>query len=151
MSVTIIGSAARELEQDNNENSALDTSSVDEHDLSKIANADAYELHHLPTHLSDRSRRASALNRSDTSVGKRPPFVQTLSADDTNFPSSNVRTPSQLSVSASTEERPLLSRQQKRNSLLQFLAFCFSTWLNGWNDGTLGPLLPRIQTDYRVR
>ncbi|KJA21387.1 hypothetical protein HYPSUDRAFT_140610 [Hypholoma sublateritium FD-334 SS-4] len=145
-----MGSASPGLELDNDENSALDTSSVNDNDLSKITNADAYELHHLPTQLSDRSRRASALNRSEISVGKRPPFVQTLSADESNFPTDTGRTPSQLSVNASTEERQPLTRQQKRNSLLQFLAFCFSTWLNGWNDGTLGPLLPRIQADYRL-
>lgn len=151
MSVTIVGSTSHAPELDNDENSALDTSSIDDHDVSKIANADAYELRHLPTELSDRSRRASALNRSEISVGKRPPFVQTLSADESNFPSNTGRTPSQLSVAASTEERQPLSKHQRRNSLLQFLAFCFSTWLNGWNDGTLGPLLPRIQADYRVR
>ncbi|KAF9482305.1 MFS general substrate transporter [Pholiota conissans] len=34
--------------------------------------------------------------------------------------------------------------------MVHFLALCWSVWLNGWNDGTLGPLLPRIQTDYRI-
>lgn len=29
------------------------------------------------------------------------------------------------------------------------LAWCF--YLNGWNDGTIGPLLPRIQEYYNVR
>jgi hypothetical protein len=34
---------------------------------------------------------------------------------------------------------------------LQFAALCWSLFLAGWNDGTTGPLLPRIQREYHVR
>ncbi|KAF8966620.1 MFS general substrate transporter [Flammula alnicola] len=34
--------------------------------------------------------------------------------------------------------------------MIQFLALCWCIWLMGWNDGTIGPMLPRIQTQYRV-
>ncbi|KAF9555665.1 MFS general substrate transporter [Agrocybe pediades] len=33
---------------------------------------------------------------------------------------------------------------------IQFSSLCFSLFLAGWNDGTIGPLLPRIQQVYKV-
>lgn len=33
---------------------------------------------------------------------------------------------------------------------LQFATLCFTLFLAGWNDGTTGPLLPRIQSNYHV-
>lgn len=33
---------------------------------------------------------------------------------------------------------------------LQFATLCWTYFLAGWNDGTLGPLLPRIQEAYHV-
>ncbi|KJA21441.1 hypothetical protein HYPSUDRAFT_140706 [Hypholoma sublateritium FD-334 SS-4] len=41
--------------------------------------------------------------------------------------------------------------RQKYISLLQFVALCWPLTLNGWNDGTTGALLPRIQTVYEVK
>ena len=40
--------------------------------------------------------------------------------------------------------------RQKHISLLQFVALCWPLTLNGWNDGSTGALLPRIQTVYEV-
>ena len=34
---------------------------------------------------------------------------------------------------------------------IQFISLCYSLFLAGWNDGTTGPLLPRIQEVYHVR
>src|ERR1700683_2146278 len=34
---------------------------------------------------------------------------------------------------------------------IQFISLCYSLFLVGWNDGTTGPLLPRIQEVYHVR
>ena len=34
---------------------------------------------------------------------------------------------------------------------MQFISLCYSLFLAGWNDGTTGPLLPRIQEVYHVR
>lgn len=34
---------------------------------------------------------------------------------------------------------------------IQFAALCYTLFLCGWNDGSTGPLLPRIQTNYNVR
>jgi fucose permease len=33
---------------------------------------------------------------------------------------------------------------------IQFTTLCYSLFLAGWNDGTTGPLLPRIQEVYHV-
>ena len=44
-----------------------------------------------------------------------------------------------------------LTRKQKNKARVQFLALCWTLFLAGWNDGTTGPLLPRIQLVYKVR
>ncbi|KAI0642731.1 MFS general substrate transporter [Trametes meyenii] len=38
----------------------------------------------------------------------------------------------------------------RRKSRLQFAALCCSMFVAGWNDGTLGPLLPRLQEVYNI-
>jgi len=35
-------------------------------------------------------------------------------------------------------------------SRIHFAALCYSYFLQGWNDGSLGPLLPRIQLYYKI-
>ncbi|KAH9478785.1 Bypass of stop codon protein 6 [Psilocybe cubensis] len=42
------------------------------------------------------------------------------------------------------------SREQKFTGRIQFLSLCFTLFLAGWNDGTTGPLLLRIQEVYHV-
>ncbi|KAI6019796.1 MFS general substrate transporter [Pisolithus orientalis] len=39
---------------------------------------------------------------------------------------------------------------QRRRAHIQFATLCWSLYLAGWNDGTTGPLLPRIQRVYSV-
>ncbi|KAI6148519.1 major facilitator superfamily domain-containing protein [Pisolithus tinctorius] len=39
---------------------------------------------------------------------------------------------------------------QRRRARIQFATLCWSLYLAGWNDGTTGPLLPRIQRAYNV-
>ena len=43
------------------------------------------------------------------------------------------------------------TKSQRKWTNVQFASCCFSLFLAGWNDGTTGPLLPRIQEDYHVR
>ena len=43
------------------------------------------------------------------------------------------------------------TRKMVMTDHLQFFAACWSMVLAGWNDGTTGPLLPRIQQVYNVR
>ncbi|KAF7983221.1 hypothetical protein HWV62_23506 [Athelia sp. TMB] len=42
------------------------------------------------------------------------------------------------------------TKSQRRWTHVQFASCCFALFLAGWNDGTTGPLLPRIQEDYHV-
>ena len=42
------------------------------------------------------------------------------------------------------------ARAYRWKSRLHFAALCYSYFLEGWNDGSLGPLLPRIQQYYNV-
>ena len=49
------------------------------------------------------------------------------------------------SPSAATMREPHACRLR-----IQFIVLCFSLFLAGWNDGSTGPLLPRIQNVYHV-
>ena len=40
--------------------------------------------------------------------------------------------------------------QQKRKEWIQFAALCLAIYVAGWNDATVGPLLPRLQEVYHV-
>ncbi|CDO77091.1 hypothetical protein BN946_scf184473.g35 [Trametes cinnabarina] len=43
-----------------------------------------------------------------------------------------------------------LEETHRRKSRIHFFALCFCLFVNGWNDGTTGPMLPRIQENYHV-
>lgn len=45
---------------------------------------------------------------------------------------------------------PALTPASRRKARIQFVTLCWSLFLAGWNDGTTGPLLPRIQLVYHV-
>ncbi|KAF4620264.1 hypothetical protein D9613_001062 [Agrocybe pediades] len=72
-------------------------------------------------------------------------MVSTASPE-TNSETSLLIVQDDLSLAGST----LLSPAQKRVATLQFLALCFSLFVLGWNDGSTGTLLPRIQEVYNV-
>jgi len=54
----------------------------------------------------------------------------------------------------SSSTPPAISPAQRAkfrlNSRIQFAALCYSFFLEGWNDGSTGPLLPRIQRNYKI-
>ena len=131
---------------------------------SKPSSGSQYDLHAIPTYLSERTRCPSSLIRknSDLSIFKDTIHLQTLSAStsilNNNLPGDNVEakpegsadTMSAISYAPASNLIPRLSKLQKRNSMTQFLALCWCLFLGGWNDGSTGPLLPRMQEDYRV-
>lgn len=45
---------------------------------------------------------------------------------------------------------PTITREMRLRARLQFAACCCCLYVAGWNDGTTGPLLPRIQEVYHV-
>ncbi|KAI0642587.1 MFS general substrate transporter [Trametes meyenii] len=70
-----------------------------------------------------------------------------------SFPSSLA--PSVLLAEDETSSMaPAISASQKavhrRKSLVHFLALCWCVSCMGWNDGTTGPMLPRIQEHYHI-
>lgn len=46
---------------------------------------------------------------------------------------------------------PVTPRKARINERLQFAVLCWTMFLTGYNDGTTGALLPRIQEVYHVR
>ena len=48
------------------------------------------------------------------------------------------------------ESKDTRTKKQKATERIQFAAVCWCLFLAGWNDGTTGPLLPRIQEVYHV-
>ena len=48
------------------------------------------------------------------------------------------------------ESKDTRTKKQKATERVQFAAVCWCLFLAGWNDGTTGPLLPRIQEVYHV-
>jgi len=54
-------------------------------------------------------------------------------------------------VSSISNDNPGLdSKTSQVLARVQYLSLCFTLFLAGWNDGTIGPLLPRIQEVYNV-
>jgi len=105
-----------------------------------------YEMGRLPSiHISERSRRPSALSRRDSSGNQLgSPTDDVISLDGSGGVHIS-RPPVATLVPSSTTVR------QKKSALIQFLAICWSIYVVGWHDGSNGPLLPRIQEDYKVR
>lgn len=59
----------------------------------------------------------------------------------------SIRDDSSTAAIVSDSER----RAHNRRSAVHYAALCWCFFLCGWNDGTTGPLLPRIQEHYGVR
>ncbi|TDL22801.1 MFS general substrate transporter [Rickenella mellea] len=85
------------------------------------------------------------------------PSERNLAALDTgprhdNAASIELRTLSaeHLQLPANTQAPPAASTISQRNARIQFYALCYCLFLAGFNDGTTGPLLPRIQQNYDV-
>jgi hypothetical protein len=54
------------------------------------------------------------------------------------------------SKEASVSDLKAQTKRQRLRARVQFATVCGSMYLAGWNDGTTGPLLPRIQIVYGV-
>lgn len=67
-------------------------------------------------------------------------------------PSSGPPPPYPVSVVDGPPQRPAHSQAAffHRKSVLHFSSLCFSLFLEGWNDSTVGPLLPSYQEYYHV-
>jgi hypothetical protein len=54
------------------------------------------------------------------------------------------------SLHAENQEFDAITPQMQKSEKIVIGAMCFSLFLAGWNDGAIGPLLPRIQEVYGV-
>ncbi|KAI9065305.1 MFS general substrate transporter [Trametes sanguinea] len=62
--------------------------------------------------------------------------------------STDVTRPSSLRNKEAVE--PEITPAMRRKGWIQFATLCWSIFVAGWNDGTVGPLLPRLQSVYNV-
>ena len=126
--------------------------SVDSLSLSDRQQGTAPDIRHRP----DPSARARSMQtvenielksiRDDTAATSTA-----VRADVETGSGSQSRVPSIRSIAnheAAAESGP--DAQQRRKGLIHFLALCFCLFVNGWNDGTTGPMLPRVQEKYNV-
>lgn len=72
--------------------------------------------------------------------GKQIEYVETNAAADSEQPSR-----------AQSTTFPAATPAMRLKARIQFATLCWSLFMAGWNDGTTGPLLPRIQSVYHVR
>ncbi|KAF9010235.1 MFS general substrate transporter, partial [Cyathus striatus] len=85
------------------------------------------------------------------STGSSHSLAASHRSDTTKQHTSAVVSPVQGSNLPSHDAEPLaLTKKQIRWHWIQFCTLCWTLFLAGWNDGTLGPLLPRIQEVYGV-
>ena len=78
---------------------------------------------------------------------------QSSKSDDPEGPPLVSSTPLNVADSEASEASHITASQARTHrwkSNLHFAALCYSYFLEGWNDGSLGPLLPRIQQYYNV-
>ncbi|KAF8140858.1 major facilitator superfamily domain-containing protein [Mycena galopus ATCC 62051] len=66
--------------------------------------------------------------------------------------SHNITAVSQQIPSTDTEVKDSLlpSRKQEIQERIQLVTLCWTLFLAGWNDGSVGPLIPRIQKVYHI-
>jgi len=69
-----------------------------------------------------------------------------------DFEQARVQTLSELAplICPVQQDVEIPTRKEARTARAQFLALCWSLFLIGWTDGSIGPLLPRIQKFYHV-
>ncbi|PCH35199.1 MFS general substrate transporter [Wolfiporia cocos MD-104 SS10] len=108
---------------------------------------EAIELPVLSSIVEDNGVGPSTVHVSGISTAAAS-IVTLGKTDDVEAP-----TPSRLSY-AEGSSAPALTPAQRtafvRNSRIQFFALCYSFFLEGWNDGSTGPLIPRIQRNYKI-
>ncbi|KAF9816608.1 hypothetical protein IEO21_04009 [Rhodonia placenta] len=124
----------------------------------------------IPISVDPRSSSGSAGSRAEH-PSHRPASISDFALDvDESAPVSSLDLPSTTGVSEHVRRRSELSHVQappapadsielatlaprakyRLNSRVQFAALCYSSFLQGWNDGSTGPLLPRIQRNYGI-
>lgn len=107
-------------------------------------------------YLSERTRRPSFI-RADSAAET---IISSFGKDENQVPATRTQTigsatgilgnVQQLQYEESPAAASQTTRKENRRSILHFVAVCWCFFLEGWNDGSVGPLLPVIQTYYAV-
>ena len=92
-------------------------------------------------------------------IFKSPPVLEAQAGGQENSPGQesyelSVRTstaPMVPSVHEDTAETPVDAKKMARIQFAAFTALSWAMFMQGWNDGTNGPLLPAMQRNYHVR
>ena len=107
------------------------------------ANQRIFELHH--TFSSTPSLKTPLENASEASENPQE-LACAQSNVDTILSSDGVSALQSGRQETSTSQAAIF----RRRSYIHFAALCWSLFLIGWNDGSVGPLLPAIQRSYNV-
>lgn len=92
------------------------------------------------------------ISEQETTVQRKPhPNNDDIElAELTRRSGSRDAVPATGGAQGSAHEVDVNSPEVKLTAWLQYSSLCFTLFLAGWNDGTTGPLLPRMQEHYHV-
>jgi hypothetical protein len=132
--------------------SALDTSALNLTPPADDKGIGAYEMKPISANLSERTRRLSAVTRTTLAIHISGDVSKDPISQENPFAQDSATS---LPVLPFDSENPTVSRladrQFRRNSIIQFITLCWCIFVEGWSDGSTGPLLPVIQRDHHVR
>ncbi|KAF5381269.1 hypothetical protein D9615_008376 [Tricholomella constricta] len=109
--------------------------------------SDNYELHAAPAHLSDRARRFSRTSATHTitvSKDERPTREDEITPP---IPTNNVPDPPRSRTTSTSQPD---NKRLQNHGVIHFIVLCSCIFGAGWNDGSIGPLLPAFQRDYHL-
>lgn len=104
-------------------------------------------LYATTTKLSERTKRPPATESSTERHDKKD--LNNLSVYPSEA-SPGVAAHANADQTQTTTLRITKTKLQERNGTIQFISLCWCIYLGGWNDGSTGPLLPRLQEHYNV-
>ncbi|KAH9852214.1 MFS general substrate transporter [Lenzites betulinus] len=87
---------------------------------------------------------------ADADEKAQTPTSATSESDHKDSGSSSSVRAASVDVPELQNQPGVLTPAMRRKATMQFVTLCCSMFVAGWNDGTLGPLLPRVQAEYHV-
>lgn len=109
-----------------------------------------HDAKHVDSHLVPNKSSSSRVEKQNDAVGGSNNVNEerkTASIDEGSGDGEKNDNVNNESGSTMTTTR---TKKQRTIARVQFLALCLTLFLAGWNDGSTGPLLPRIQGVYKV-
>lgn len=99
--------------------------------------------------MSDNADR-SAESTSFTSRAENGAYGQNRSAEIYELSERQGTVTTTAAIVESGQDQPVDIKAQRRVQMWAFAALIWSFFMQGWNDGTNGPLLPAMQRNYHV-